>query len=99
MRRFVAGAAVVGVFAAALGCQHVAGMNDVYHHPDNTIINSGGGNPYHTTGGTIYPSGYVPPAAAETKPMDEKPMAEKPMGEVKPMSGQAPMPKASDKAK
>jgi hypothetical protein len=69
MRRFAVGSAVLGVFAAALGCQHIGGMNDVYHHPDNAIINTGNGNPYHTTGSPIL-SVSTPPSVTEMKPAE-----------------------------
>ncbi len=56
MRRFVVLTLLAGVAAAGVGCQraHVAGMSDVYHHPDNAVINTGHGNPYRPTGGPIY---------------------------------------------
>lgn len=52
MRRFVAPVLLLGALSAGLGCQraHVGGMNDVYHHPDNAQLNTGGGNPYRATG-------------------------------------------------
>ena len=53
MRRFVAPALCLGFLATGLGCQHVGGMNDVYHHPDNAVINTGNGNPYHVSGTPI----------------------------------------------
>ncbi len=53
MRRFVAPVLLVGALVAGLGCRHVGGMNDVYHHPDNAQLNTGGGNPYRPTGGPI----------------------------------------------
>lgn len=53
MRRFVALLLMVGAMAAGLGCRHVGGMNDVYHHPDNAHVNTGSGNPYHATGAPV----------------------------------------------
>lgn len=51
MRRIVAPALLLAAAAAGFGCQHrnshIGGMNDVYHHPDNAVINTGNGNPYH----------------------------------------------------
>ncbi len=61
MRRFVAPALLLGLLATGLGCQraHIGGMNDVYHHPDNAIVNTGNGNPYHVSGQPIT-GGVVP---------------------------------------
>jgi len=38
MRRYVALAAVLGSFAAGLGCKHVAGTCDCANHPDNAVV-------------------------------------------------------------
>lgn len=58
MRRIVAPVLLLGAMAAGLGCQraHVGGMSDVYHHPDNAIVNTGHGNPYRATGAPILPA-------------------------------------------
>ncbi|MGL4421555.1 MAG: hypothetical protein ACRCZF_12870 [Gemmataceae bacterium] len=49
MRRIVAMASVFGVLAVAVGCQHVGGVCDCTHHPDNAVLPTGG-NPYATVG-------------------------------------------------
>ncbi len=59
MRRLMVLFVLLGAMAAGLGCRHVGGMNDVYHHPDNAIVNTGSGNPYRATGAPI-PSEAVP---------------------------------------
>jgi hypothetical protein len=77
MRRYLAIAPLFVVLSLNFGCSHIAGMNDVYHHPDNAIINTGNGNPYHpVTAAPIAPAAAAAPAImmpAADKPM-EKPM-------------------------
>ncbi len=71
MRRLVAPAFLLGLLAASLGCHHVGGKNDVYHHPDNAVINMGTGNPYHPTGqpitGTAVPEKMPAPIVVDPK--------------------------------
>lgn len=72
MRRFILPVLLLGL-VAGMGCQrkHIGGMNDVYHHPDNTQVNLGSGNPYRATGAPIHGTA-VPEKMPAPIPVDEK---------------------------
>jgi hypothetical protein len=74
MRRAVLLSAALGLFAAGLGCKHVAGMCDCTHDPANAQINPGGpGVAYPTlgppVGGVPTPEKMPAPAEKMTAPM------------------------------
>jgi hypothetical protein len=76
MRRSLALAAAVGLIAAGFGCQHIAGVCDCGHHPDNAVLPPAT-NPYTTIGAPItgVPVPETMPVPAEKKmtpPVDSK---------------------------
>lgn len=76
MRRIVALAVALGLFAAGLGCKHVAGTCDCNNNPDNTVITPPG-QPYPASGGPIHgtpvPEKMPAPVPAATAPAPTTP--------------------------
>lgn len=59
MRRTILAASLLG-FVVGIGCKHVGGKTDCYHHPDNEVLPTGqGAQPYPVIGGPI-PNTAVP---------------------------------------
>jgi len=61
MRRTFALVPVIGLFGAALGCQHIGGKHDCGAHPSDAVI-APASNPYPfaPVGGVVMPT--IPPA-------------------------------------
>jgi hypothetical protein len=70
MRRTFAVLCTLGVIALGLGCSHIGGKSDCYHHPDNAEIGVGH-QPYATLGspisGTATPEKLAAPADKPAK--------------------------------
>ena len=62
MRRMIALLSVLGLFGAALGCQHIGGKNDCGAHPSDAVFGPPTNPyPYAPVGGVIVPA-IIPPS-------------------------------------